>query len=429
LIGALVSAVAVVAASYGATGRISERATVDRPDDSSGPQVHFLYVVARDGADRSLDVDGTITRSVDSFQAWLRRQTQGRALAVDTYQGALDVTFFRLATDNARVADRGIYVREQIEQELFDAGFDSPNKLYAVYYDGSSNLTCGGGDPQPSVRGSFAALYLQGTPPGAPPCASNRLGVDPPGYFEFAMLHEIVHTLGFVAPCAPHVTRVDHVSDSPFDLMWAGDAPWGTNEPSRMQLDVGHDDYYGHGRPDCPDLARSPYLTPPEQAALAVTVSGAGAVGVRDSVAAVSGTCRDHCSVSFFRGDQLVLTATPADGSLFAGWAGACTGMGDCQLDLNAGTAVTARFTRQAHDFTVTVRGPGRVRYRSVSCARHCTTTVEDGRNLVLRAIPKRGARFVTWGGACHGRNPCHLSVTRPRSVSARFVVATAKRR
>jgi hypothetical protein len=38
--------------------------------------------------------------------------------------------------------------------------------------------------------------------------------------------------------------------------MWAGDQPW---QPAL--LDVGHDDYYGHGRADCLDLARRPYLT------------------------------------------------------------------------------------------------------------------------------------------------------------------------
>jgi hypothetical protein len=39
--------------------------------------------------------------------------------------------------------------------------------------------------------------------------------------------------------------------------MWAGPAPW--QIPG--QLDPGRDDYYGHGRGDCFDLARSPYLT------------------------------------------------------------------------------------------------------------------------------------------------------------------------
>jgi hypothetical protein len=104
-----------------------------------------------------------------------------------------------------------------------------------------------------------AALYLHGHPPGAPGCDTNSFAPSKglPGYLEFAMIHEIMHTLGFVAPCAPHFTLAGHVSDDPRDLMYAGPLPW---QPSI--LDVGHDDYYDHGRLDCPDFARSPFLEP-----------------------------------------------------------------------------------------------------------------------------------------------------------------------
>ena len=56
--------------------------------------------------------------------------------------------------------------------------------------------------------------------------------------------------------------------------MWAGNQPW--LFPAR--LDIGRDDYYGHGRSDCADLARSPYLTsnPPPPPVLAVTLFRAG---------------------------------------------------------------------------------------------------------------------------------------------------------
>jgi hypothetical protein len=77
------------------------------------------------------------------------------------------------------------------------------------------------------------------------------------------MLHELVHTLGFVAACAPHHTLAGHVSDDPQDLMYAGPLAW---QPS--MLDVGRDDYFGHGA-YCDDLATSDFLeqlgaTPPQ---------------------------------------------------------------------------------------------------------------------------------------------------------------------
>lgn len=147
----------------------------------------------------------------------------------------------------------------QPSRELAAAGFTAPRKLHAVYYGGSSDFACGGGAWPPSLPGRVAAEYLLGTPPGASPCAANPVGAsaDTPGYFDFAMLHEILHTLGFVASCAPHQTLRGHVSDSPNDLMYAGPLPW---RPS--QLDVGHDDYFRIDNPNCLDFANSVFLDP-----------------------------------------------------------------------------------------------------------------------------------------------------------------------
>jgi len=47
------------------------------------------------------------------------------------------------------------------------------------------------------------------------------------------MLHEILHTLGVVATCAPNHTLSGHVSDDPRDLMYAGPLPW---QPSSSTL-------------------------------------------------------------------------------------------------------------------------------------------------------------------------------------------------
>jgi hypothetical protein len=76
------------------------------------------------------------------------------------------------------------------------------------------------------------------------------------GYIELATLHELMHAQGAVPRCAPHWT-VGHVGDDPTDLMYAGSAPW---RPATV--DVGNDDYWGHGGEDCVDLLRSAFLTP-----------------------------------------------------------------------------------------------------------------------------------------------------------------------
>lgn len=247
------------AASY---GKDLPRAEVDRADDVSGAQVHLVYAVPLDGADRGLDTDGTIRRTVTSFQTWLEGKTGGRPLRLDTSQGSLDTSFVRLSRTDEEIAESGAFVRDEIEDELKAAGFDAPNKIYAVYYDGTSNHACGGGAYPPSLPGSVAALYLKGLPDGPVPCSSNSFAGEggAPTYLEFAMLHEVLHTMGLVPSCAPHQHRAGHVSDDADDLMWAGDGQWVPSGWSAVELDAGNDDYFRTGSTSCMDLDKSPYL-------------------------------------------------------------------------------------------------------------------------------------------------------------------------
>ncbi len=232
------------------------RTVVDQTDDLSGHQIHLMYVLPSDGADESLDTNGKIAASVAAFQKWLASQAGGRKLKIDAYQNSPDITFFRLKKTDAEIKAYNSYVREQIESELQAAGFDNPGKLYAVYYGGSSNYACGGGAWPPTVKGNLAAVYLKGTPPNSPACSINVLAPSGgSGYWEFSMLHEILHTLGFVATCAPHHVSAGHVSDGNQDLMYSGNLDW---RPST--LDIGNDDYFNHNNPNCLDLAKSDYL-------------------------------------------------------------------------------------------------------------------------------------------------------------------------
>ena len=222
-----------------------------------------MYVLPSDRPDRSFDLDGTLAGSVESFQGWLADKTGGQALRLDTHEGALDVTFLRLDQTDAEVAAQGAFVRDLLEDELDAAGFDDPDKLYAVYYDGTSTFACGGGAWPPTLPGNVAAMYLNGLPAGPVPCASNPFASasQPPTYQEFAMLHEIMHTLGFVPTCSPNHWRAGHVSDEPNDLMWAGDGPWVPGGWGAVVLDEGNDDYFEAGVDGCLDFSDSPFLT------------------------------------------------------------------------------------------------------------------------------------------------------------------------
>lgn len=228
----------------------------------AGPEhvVEPFYVLPADGADNGLASDGTIERSVAAMQLWLAGQTGGRRLRV---AGGPVVTV-RLAESDRRIAAAGEHVRDEVERLLGLAGYAGPHRVYAVWYDSTSNFSCGGGAWPPELAGSVAALYLRGNYPagdgGRVDCALDRFTADgvTPEINEFKMLHEILHTLGIVSRSAPHHTMSGHVSDDPRDLMYAGPETW---QPS--VLDPGHDDYFETGRADLADLSRSPFLSQP----------------------------------------------------------------------------------------------------------------------------------------------------------------------
>lgn len=54
--------------------------------------------------------------------------------------------------------------------------------------------------------------------------------------------------------------------------------------------------------------------------------------------------CGQTCSSAFPSGSQITLTAQGSSGAVFAGWTGACTGVGSCVITLNSNSQVTATF-------------------------------------------------------------------------------------
>ena len=77
--------------------------------------------------------------------------------------------------------------------------------------------------------------------------------------------------------------------------------------------------------------------------ALSVSKSGTGSGTVSSSPAGIN--CGATCSASFAGGTGVPVTASPAVGSVFTGWSGACSGSGTCNVTMNAASAVTATFT------------------------------------------------------------------------------------
>ena len=78
--------------------------------------------------------------------------------------------------------------------------------------------------------------------------------------------------------------------------------------------------------------------------ALSVGESGTG-FGTVTSISPAGISCQPTCVGSFQQGGSVTLTATPAAGSAFAGWSGACTGTGSCLVTMSGNETVIANFT------------------------------------------------------------------------------------
>jgi hypothetical protein len=325
------------AAADAGVGAATNRSTTDRPDDRGGSLVHLIYAVPNDGVDRSLDIDGTVATAWESGNRWLKSQTGGRGLRVDTYDGMPDVTFMRLprpASEYASSPSPNSLIRSDLQR----SGITRGGKIYTVLVDGPAiEKLCGqGGAASPPT----ASVYLAQS--GGCVTSLDAVRAGALGALELMMIHETIHAAGFVPTCAPHFSA-GHVTDQQADVMAASGPVYPV---STITLDAGHDDYFEAHIPGCLDLADSPYL---DGNTVTINVKVDGAPKAYGSVhSTVSGiACPGaRCGWEFDRGSALQLIAAAARGSRFVGWAGGVCSGGNpaCTADTAASGSVTATF-------------------------------------------------------------------------------------
>jgi hypothetical protein len=81
---------------------------------------------------------------------------------------------------------------------------------------------------------------------------------------------------------------------------------------------------------------------PPTMHLLSVSKTGSGNGTVTSNPAGIS--CGADCSQSYTDGTVVTLTATPAAGSSFSGWSGACSGTSSCSVTMSQSRSVAAAF-------------------------------------------------------------------------------------
>lgn len=225
-----------------------ERSTEDRPDDRDGPQIHVVYALPSDVEDGNLDRYGYIARSFEAIQKWVAAEL-GYRFRLDTHGGELDVTYLRLPFTHQEGDGQSGSLVFAIEQAIARSVGIHPDKIYAVYYAGRSAGVCGSAP----LSGRVGAVYVH--PEG---CSNSTPGMDEneASTYEAVMVHELFHVFGAVPSCSPNNGAGAHVVDDPVDVMYAG-----VERGARADavIDVARDDYFGHGRADCLDIAENPY--------------------------------------------------------------------------------------------------------------------------------------------------------------------------
>jgi uncharacterized protein YjiK len=167
----------------------------------------------------------------------------------------------------------------------------------------------------------------------------------------------------------------------------------------------------------------SPRTPEPDDRRLAVTVTGSGTV--TSSPAGIN--CGSDCSAEYTDNTVVILTATPDTGFTFAGWDGACSGSGSCELRMSSNRAVTAEFTENGAtgEFTldVTLNGSGRVTSSpsGIDCEGDCSEVLQENSQIELTATPDQGLVLDFWSGDCSGNQRCALRMDSNKSVTANF--------
>jgi hypothetical protein len=108
---------------------------------------------------------------------------------------------------------------------------------------------------------------------------------------------------------------------------------------------------------------------------LTVATSGNGSGTVSSSPAGID--CGSTCSHAYSTGTSVTLIATPASGSVFSGWSGACSGTANCSVTMSLAQSVTATFTLQSSApicLVPKVKGKKLAAAKSALTQAHCTT-------------------------------------------------------
>ena len=154
---------------------------------------------------------------------------------------------------------------------------------------------------------------------------------------------------------------------------------------------------------------------------LTVSTNGSGTVTSTDGDINCPGTC----GYSYPINAQVTLNAMAATGWTFAGWSAPCSGTGSCTVTMTEDMSVSAMFTQNPDNYTlsVSISGSGSVKSTdtNINCPGVCSYTYPSNMQVSLSAMPGQHGMFSGWSGACSGSGGCNVTMTQNLSVTAVF--------
>jgi hypothetical protein len=119
----------------------------------------------------------------------------------------------------------------------------------------------------------------------------------------------------------------------------------------------------------------------------------------------------------YMHGEQVELTAVPAEGETFLGWRGELEGSAhSITLTVDGDKAITATFSGPSLSLTLDTVGTGAVQVEPEQ------ENYPPGAQLTLTATPAPGWQFAGWNGNLAANNPLMLTMHRARHIVATFV-------
>jgi len=211
----------------------------DQPDVTDDYQIHFIYLIPKDGEDRELDINGKMEKTLLEMNEVMFEATKankgsggiGKKYKFDYRKdGKLDITFIRTGKNWKELQDKS--VNTQIGNYFHQVGgFINKKKTYFLWTDVNK------GNQSGDAGVGFGGIFVQ----------SN--GVSVGNRLITINLHELLHTQLMGIRCIKGIKKIHYQDGS----------------ANGHQLSVGtklNKSIYTHNIEGCPQLIDSVYLTP-----------------------------------------------------------------------------------------------------------------------------------------------------------------------